>query len=302
MPETSVILSTFNNAAFLADAIDSILRQTYRDFEFIIVDDGSTDATQDILAQYSDPRIIVLVNPTQRGVPESLNRALAHAQGEFIARMDGDDTAAPDRLARQIDYLKRHLEVGSLGTQVVRIDANNQIIDDYLYLPLQHSLIAWRLFMDISILHATTITRREILERVGPYNPAYPVTEDTDLWLRQLFVTRFANLPDCLYHYRRHQHSVTRRHAQKLQQAQYQIRSAAASQLLQRTVPTETMAWITASEILNAKQAEKAADLLTGLYETMAQAGLFFPDELELVRSDMEAQVSRVLAAPNSMK
>ena len=296
MPETSVILSTHNNAAFLAAAIDSILGQTYQDFELIVVDDGSTDDTQAVLAMYNDQRVRVLVNPTQQGLPRSLNHALVAAQGEFIARMDGDDVVHPERLAHQLAYLKQQPSVGSLGTQVVRIDTNNREIGGYPHLPLKHSLIAWHLFLDVAILHATTVTRRSVLDTVGHYNPVYPVTEDLDLWLRLLFVTRFANLPQKLYHYRRHHHSVTQRNAQQLKTSQYEIRAKVATRLLGTEISPQTIARLAHPNTVDPQQAEVAATLLMALYDAMDSAGLFLDDEHVLVQADMEQRLSRISA------
>ena len=114
-PRLSVIMSVFNAGPYLRPAIDSVLAQTFRDFELVVVDDASTDNGRDIIDSYTDPRLARLYNPVNLGLSRSLNRAMAASRGELLARMDGDDISFPHRFAAQVDFLDRHPEVGVVG-------------------------------------------------------------------------------------------------------------------------------------------------------------------------------------------
>ena len=116
MVEVTVLMPVYNGERYLREAIDSILDQSFRDFEFLILDDGSTDGTADIIRSYRDERIRFLANPERLRLSGALNRGMAEARGSFIARMDADDIARPHRLARQLAFLRRNPEVGICGT------------------------------------------------------------------------------------------------------------------------------------------------------------------------------------------
>ncbi|MHA1713815.1 MAG: glycosyltransferase, partial [Candidatus Ranarchaeia archaeon] len=128
-PKVSVIMSVYNAEKHVKKAIDSILSQTFRDFEFIIINDGSTDRTSEILKSYADPRLIV-VNQANRGVTQSLNKAIGMARGQYIARMDADDISLPQRLEMQVEFLEEHPEVGLVGTSVITIDEEGKTIKE----------------------------------------------------------------------------------------------------------------------------------------------------------------------------
>ena len=116
MPRVSVVMPAYNAEKYIGEAIDSILNQTFTDFEFIIIDDGSSDRTADIVKSYSDPRIRLLANERNSGIVASLNRGIQKATGKYIARMDADDYSRLDRIKKQVDFLDNHPEVIALGT------------------------------------------------------------------------------------------------------------------------------------------------------------------------------------------
>ena len=150
-PLCSVVMPTYNDSRHLAAAIESILDQTFRDFEFIIIDDCSTDKTPEILEQYrcQDTRIRIVRNAENLGVARSLNKAIALTQSPFIARMDGDDLSLPTRLEKQIAYMQAHPEVGVLGTQNIFIDEQGQYSEQFIWSkPTSHNLLILQAFWD----------------------------------------------------------------------------------------------------------------------------------------------------------
>jgi glycosyltransferase involved in cell wall biosynthesis len=203
IPLISVLMATYNDEPFLEEAILSVLNQTYANFEFIIVDDNSNDATVEILQKYVklDDRIKLVANDENIGLAGSLNKGLNLAQGEWIARMDGDDISKPDRFEIQMKYI---LENGLiyLGTGVELINKETGKFIRHYQEPLTHGAIAWKLVYASAFIHATTIGRKDVILDVGGYNSNYRKYEDADLWRRLIFKGACANLPDSLYTYR----------------------------------------------------------------------------------------------------
>ncbi len=199
----SVVMPVCDGRQFLPDAVESILHQTCGDFEFIIIDDGSTDQTADLLNDYAsrDSRIRVATR-TRAGIVPALNHGLSLAQGEFIARMDADDVSLPDRFIRQTRYLRSHPEIVAAGTQVETFgDAPGQVWQ----LPTDPDLLRCRLLFSNPIAHPTVLMRRDWLETTRlRYRAEYPLAEDYDLWTRCEPNHRLANVPETLLRYRIH--------------------------------------------------------------------------------------------------
>jgi GT2 family glycosyltransferase len=211
-PRISVVLPVHNGAAYIVDAVSSILAQTYRDFELIVVDDGSADGTRDLLIALaaSDPRLLVLPEP-RRGLVGSLNHGIAIARGSLIARMDADDVALPTRFAAQVDYLDANPDCVVVGTSILKVNAAGQ--------PTKKSASAWqrptfdpRAFPPQigGVPHPTAMIRATALAEVGGYRPYFYNAEDRDLWARLWTVGRIHQLPDVALRYRVHAGSVTR--------------------------------------------------------------------------------------------
>ncbi len=205
-------MSVHNGQSYLAEAIDSILGQTFADFEFLIVDDGSIDGSAAILADFAarDARIRVISQANQ-GLTKSLNTALGLANGEFIARFDADDVSLPDRFQRQLSALRLDPELVVLGSEVelithdgLRLGARGQAAG--------HDEIRRRLLLGDggTLTHPVVMMRRSAVEAVGGYDESFPVGQDLDLFLRLTEVGKAANLPVTLLLWRQHDSSVNR--------------------------------------------------------------------------------------------
>ena len=197
-PLVSVVMSVFNGEPYVAEAIDSILGQTFEDFEFIVIDDGSYDGTLGILKGYHDKRLKIVAQENA-GLAKALNRAIDMAAGLYIARQDADDVSLPRRFEKQIDYLEKHPDVVVLGTSAIRIDAEGKLIEP-CSAKLGSEVIKRALYSGSSPLwHGSVVMRAEALRAVGAYRAVLDHAEDFDLWLRISELGEIENLPDFLY-------------------------------------------------------------------------------------------------------
>jgi len=195
-PAVSVLMAVFDGAAWIGAAVESVLGQTLGDLEVIVIDDGSTDATADVLASIRDPRLRI-ERRARAGLTRSLNRALELARAPLLARLDADDLALPERLARQRQFLEAHPEVGLLGTGAREVDPAGREVR-IVQPPVDDGAIRRQLIRANPFVHSSVIMRRAVLGRVGPYDPSFPVAQDYELWMRLAGVTRLANLPEPL--------------------------------------------------------------------------------------------------------
>ena len=209
-PKVSVLMSIYNGARYLQESVESILSQTFTNFEFIIIDDGSTDQSLAILEGYAqqDNRIH-LISQQNMGLPKSLNKALAIAKGEFIARMDADDISRPERFERQVEYLNNHPYCVALGCEVLQIDMDSAPICQMGVL-LVHNEIEAELLQGHGgvIRHPAVMMRRNALVAIAGYRDDFKTAEDLDLYLRLAEQGQLANLSDILLEYRIHIASV----------------------------------------------------------------------------------------------
>lgn len=192
-PRVSVVMAAYNEEKHITGAIDSILRQTLTDFEFVVVDDGSTDSTVKILQSYTDPRIR-LVLQTHLGLTPSLNNGLSLARGHYIARMDGGDISYPERLQVQVDFLERNRHIGLVGAYCVQIDHKGTSIKLYRY-KTNDTDIKEALWSDCPFCHPVVMFRRGCIDSVGGYRERIGPAEDYDLWFRISEHFHVANIP-----------------------------------------------------------------------------------------------------------
>ena len=200
--EVSVYMIVHNGSRFIRAAVDSILAQSFPDFEFVVVDDGSTDETADILNSYRDGRLRVVHQP-HCGGPRASNRALAECKGDLIARIDADDIALPDRISRQVEFLRRNPDVGMVSSNYLHIDENEEPLWE-VRLPESHSDLLRQLWLRNRILHSATMIRRSVVEAVGNYDEILRFAQDYDFWLRIASRFKLANLPQILAKKRLH--------------------------------------------------------------------------------------------------
>jgi glycosyltransferase involved in cell wall biosynthesis len=203
-PIVSALVTAYNAARFVGRALDSLLTQTLADLEVIAVDDGSFDRTAEIIDGYArrDTRVRAFHQPN-RGHPVALNRALAEARGEFIAVLDADDLALPDRFERQVAYLQAQPNVGVVGGEVIVVDENERKLMHWRY-PTRPADLRQALYRGPAINHSSSMTRHELFRRLGGYRMAFDVTVDVDLFLRASDFTDLATLPQAVVYYRTH--------------------------------------------------------------------------------------------------
>jgi glycosyltransferase involved in cell wall biosynthesis len=206
-PYVSIVMSVFDGERFLQEAIDSLFRQTFQDFEMVVVDDGSTDATDSILRSYDDPRLRTIRNETNLGQPASLNLGLAAATGAYVARLDADDVALPERLARQVAFLDANPATAVVGSAWIEIDDRGR--SGRIRLPPTDCIdLRWRLLVSNAFLHSAVLVRRSAVAE-EPFDESIGYGEDYELWSRVASRHEVANLGEPLVLYRRTTSSKT---------------------------------------------------------------------------------------------
>jgi len=221
-PLVSVVMSVYNSEKYLKEAIESILNQTYTNFEFIIVNDGSTDNSLDIIQEYmkKDERI-VLISRENKGLPYSLNEGIEKAKGKYIARMDADDISLPTRFEEQVRFMEENEEVGVCGTSVLDIDTG----DKWILTSKDNELKVQLLFSSV-FAHPSVMIRKELFDSYSlSYDVNYRQSQDFELWTRMSEYTKFANLKKQLLKYRVLDDSITRKSDQDIDKRYIVIKS-----------------------------------------------------------------------------
>jgi glycosyltransferase involved in cell wall biosynthesis len=265
VPTISVVMSVFNGERFLCEAIESILSQTVSDFEFVIIDDGSTDTSATILASYQqrDHRVRVY-RQENIGLARSLNRGCGLARGNYIARMDADDVAHRDRLLWQLEFMEAHRTIGLVGGAVEFIDATGKGLS-LARQPLKDCEIRRALDDSCVFWHPTTFIRKEVFDSVGGYRKVGDA-EDYDLWLRIADKSELANLDAVVLKYRIHPYQVSVRKCRRQALGTIAARAAALSRRNGNPDPLDLIGEITPAALaaLGASETMQATTLARG--------------------------------------
>ncbi len=198
-PAISVVMSVYNGEKYLKEAIDSILSQTYADFEFIIIDDGSTDKSLEIISSYHDQRIVLVQNEINIGLTKSLNKGIRLAKGKYIARMDADDISLPLRFEKQVLFMQEHPDIDICGTWYTTFEQHKYLQK----LPLTHEQIKADLLFYTPIAHPTILMKKNIFKKYQ-YPENFLKAQDYALWIELIDKYKFSNLPESLLMYRTH--------------------------------------------------------------------------------------------------
>ncbi|SFL68888.1 glycosyltransferase family 2 protein [Pelosinus propionicus] len=217
-PIVTVLMPVYNGSRYLREAMDSITRQTFYDFEFLIINDGSADHSKDIITSYKDGRIRLIENEKNIGISASLNKGIAFARGRYIARMDGDDISMPERLYKQVLFMESHPQIGVCGSWVKTIGEWYQ--GQLWELSTEPEQIKCQLLFTTSLSHPSVLIRREVLKNTGlSYNGRYKYAQDYKLWMELAKTTLLANIPEALVQYRFNDNQVsTRYHREQMQE------------------------------------------------------------------------------------
>lgn len=230
VPSISILMPVYNCALYLAEAIESILNQTFTDFELIVLDDGSTDGSAEIAKSYNDSRIVYHCNEKNLGLANNLNVGLRMAKGKYIARMDGDDISLPERLQTQIDFLDSNPDIDLCSCGMRMFGADNQIwIRDRDFEDVKITMLFYS-----PILHASALWRKASFEQNKLYysQEAFPA-EDYELWSRAVFYCKLVNIPELLYLYRIHGKQVTKTDMRTMEKSR-----EIQSNYIQKTIPS----------------------------------------------------------------
>ncbi len=207
-PKISVITTVRNGEPYIAEAVESILKQTYKDFEFIIIDDNSTDRSLPIVESFDDPRIKIIKLDQNFGRTQALNLGVKEAQGQYIAIHDADDISLPQRFEKQVDYLAKNPDTSLLCTRHCYIDSAGKILQEYA-VPVSHASLCWKLASNNCISHSSVMLATEKLRALGGYDESFSYSHDYYLY-RQLIQEgdKLASLPSYLTHIRVHPQSM----------------------------------------------------------------------------------------------
>ncbi len=197
IPIVSVILPVYNGEDHLTECINSILNQSFKDFEFIITDDASTDSTPQLLAKFArnDTRVKIITHKINQKQTTAANTAIKNAKGKYLARMDADDVALPNRFERQVTFMEENPNVGLLGSWVDIIDDDGKILKIW-YTHDSNGYLGWNLLFGTSFAHSSVMMRNDIVKQAGYYQS--PEAEDYDLWSRISRIANVANIPEVL--------------------------------------------------------------------------------------------------------
>ena len=223
MPQTTVLIPTYNCSKYIVPAVKSVLAQKYTDYELLILDDGSTDNTEEIVSKISDSRVVYLKNSSNKGIVYTLNKGIDLAKGEYIARMDADDIVLGNRLQVQTDFLSKNPDYGIVGGWYQVTNENGKIIDTVEGVTNCSSAQLGLLFRN-QFAHSVVTMRTDLAKQLK-YDPEFQYCEDYDLWVRFAEVSKVTNLPAYYLSYRWYSENSCNRKQKELKQAMLNLLS-----------------------------------------------------------------------------
>jgi glycosyltransferase involved in cell wall biosynthesis len=237
VPIVSVVMSVYNSGEFLRDAIDSILAQTYEDFEFVIIDDGSTDESNEIIKSYNDKRIVLIEQPN-KGLVASLNTGIDIARGMYIARMDADDISLPERFEREVAQLDNNPKLGLVGTYFQYMDeTTSERLKTVIFAPTKHIDLVRMMYLVNPFGHGSVMLRKDAVQKAGGYRAEFDAGEDYDLWHRISENWEICQIPKVLYLWRVNPNSIS--HVKQV--VQNKTAARVVNELLKESLASKTL-------------------------------------------------------------
>lgn len=240
MPAVSILMTVYNREIYLPDAIESILNQSFRDFEFVIVDDGSTDKSAAILVKYArkDHRIKLITSKKNQGIVKAVGKGLPHCHGNYIARMDSDDISLSDRLKLEYEYLERHQEISAVGTGFDFMDQDGRLTGGYVVRPTDPLQTRYEMLYHCILHNPTTMSKADFYKQFNEMNYENNYTTDADyaFWLRKNSTCFYANIPERLFVYRLHPGRISTTHQFVQREAAVNAAKKAFEELIGRPV------------------------------------------------------------------
>lgn len=295
MPEITVLMTVYNGMPFLPMALESMLNQTWADFEFLIINDASTDHSREVILKYRDPRIRLIDNDVNLHQTRSLNRGLQETRTDFVARMDADDVSHPERLEKQIAFLRRRPEVAVVGTNNRWIDSSGNVTGTWVR-PRRDLGLRWAHLSSCQISGGSVMFQRRVIwDELRGFDPAFRFSQDWELWSRvHHHHYEAANLPELLLDVRTHPNAGSLKHESEVRLEDSQIRKLYRQRIFGDG--DDAGAWLAEIEALIERRNEppsRRAELITAMFERFCS---LYP----AAREDPEvlAQLSQRVAAP----
>ena len=286
-PIVSVVMSVWNGEKYIRESIESILDQTFSDFEFIIINDGSTDHTPKILAEYEqkDNRVRVF-NQSNQGLTVSLNNAIQHAKGKYIARMDSGDISMPTRVEKQLKYLTQNEQTGIVGSHFSYIDDNGKITET-VNRPIESGFLKWLLLFYNPIPNSLAMYRLNLAREIGGYNLHYSYSQDYDFLCSISERSNITIVPEVLFLVRLTQsEDISSKHSSKQKELSIQTSQIMMAKLIKSRPPWEIVRNLKYEIIPSIEEAGKCSKLIIALYQSFLTQNILEHKEKAMIKKD----------------
>lgn len=295
-PRVSVVMPVYNGEKYLREAVDSILMQTFTDYELIIIDDNSTDRTADILRAHPDERIKLIKNDQNCGISLTLNRGISTAQGEYIARMDCDDICSPERFMAQVQFLDENPSIDIVGSWLEIIDQNSKPTEKMWKYIRPAMGLRWVTFFNIPVAHPAVMVRRRIFDFfAAQYDVSEEPAEDYGLWTRINLKIRFSNIQSALLKYRVHEFSISKARNTRQYETACKISQKTISSYLRNPISLETINLIRMPyQAHSLEEFNSAIRVLHQLYQKFRKDHSLGPSEIAYINLDLAKKFIRI--------